>query len=314
MPDEIIGTSPALERFERNLPALSKETTPLVIVGERGVGKTFLAAHIHATGPLSNVPMQSLNFAIATQRDQRIGLLGGEPPELTTSRRGILEFNTTIVLKHVEFANPFLQDRLAEALSASLVRRAGSVDAHTTSGRVIFTFRRTIPGMVKSGALTLNLSKLLSPLKQIHLPPLRLRREDVPLLFRHFAEKFLSRFDPLENVSIRGMNAQFVMGTDLMKILKNERFEDNVRDVIAFVRTLAIFPLDQELHNRAILEIHKMALMIEAEEEFSLPMKLAFIERCVVTQAARRMDRQRSRIAHLLGLSERAIGRKLKSS
>jgi len=93
MLDEIIGRDPSIQKIKYSLPSLAQNSTPLIIIGEGGVGKSFLAAHIHAASPLSLRALESLNFSTLPERDQRINLLGGEPPDLTTTRRSVLELN-----------------------------------------------------------------------------------------------------------------------------------------------------------------------------------------------------------------------------
>ena len=107
------------ERIKR----LAFDNSVLVIVGEAKVGKSDLAKQIHLAGPYRVSPMKSLNFMTLKDRDQRYGLFGGDPPELTDKRRGILEFPTTQLIKHIDFAYPFLQERLAAALAELFAAR-----------------------------------------------------------------------------------------------------------------------------------------------------------------------------------------------
>ncbi len=319
MLDDLIGCSPVIERFRRNLPCLSKNSSPLILIGEQGIGKAFLAAHIHAASlsagfmadPLNFAPIETLNFSTLCERDQRLGLLGGEPPNLTTSRKSLLEFGTTVVLKHVDCANQFLQDKLAEALATSTLIRPVSTKRHPLSARVIFTFRNTIPLMKKKQKLSSKLFKLLEPMRRIHLSPLRERREDILPLTRYYAMKLYNKFNHMENVSIRNISADGSIGPDLLELLANERWEDNVRDLVAFIHSLVLLPFKQVLLEREKLEFVKMAMMIEKEHEFSLPAKIATVEGSIVNRAVQKLSSQKSKVAQLLGLSERAVGRKI---
>ena len=308
--DQIIGESPAIERFRRHLRYLAKDVTPLVFVGEGGTGKSFLAAHIHAASRLCSAPIESLNFSTCPERVLRIGLLGAEPPELTTSRRSLLELKTTLVLKHIDRAGPFLQDKLAEALTSSKVIRLGSSERHPRLARVIFTFRDPIPIMRKKRSLTPPLLEVIDLLHRIHLPPLRDRKDDIPLLTRYYASKLYDKFHCLDNFSVRGINRDGTIDPILLDLLKEQPWEDNMRDLCSFIRSLMLFPFKDEFCNREKLEIVKMTMMIEAEEEFSLPAKLECIEHGIVRRA-QQMNKQRSKVARLLGLSERAIGRRM---
>ncbi len=86
---------------------------------------TFVASHIHASSQFKSSQLEAINFSLLSDRDQRIALLEGEPPELTTTLRSSLELPTTLVLKHVDHANLFLQERLAESLQSQKVFRLG---------------------------------------------------------------------------------------------------------------------------------------------------------------------------------------------
>jgi len=87
---EIIGLSSALQRIKAKVPRLAADSGPLVIIGETGVGKALLAKIVHASSPRRDYPLESMNFSLLGEREQRIGLLGGGPPELTTTRRSLL--------------------------------------------------------------------------------------------------------------------------------------------------------------------------------------------------------------------------------
>ena len=97
MSDYLIGGSPAIKRIKASLTKLSAETSPLVIIGEPGVGKSLLSSRIHAHSLLKDHELETINFKILNDRDQRIKLLGGCPPELQSTRRSVLELPATII-------------------------------------------------------------------------------------------------------------------------------------------------------------------------------------------------------------------------
>jgi len=311
MLDEIIGAHPAIKRFRRQLPLIANSSTPLLFIGETGVGKTFLATHVHAAGPMGNVPLESLNCANLSERDQRVGLFGGEPPVLTTWRRGILELKTTVILKHLDCASAFIQDIVANSLMTSTVYRPSSSKQIPLSAKVIFTFRSPIPELELKKRLSPKLLHLLNPLKRIHIPSLRKRREDIPLLTRHHALKCFHKYDTLGDVSIRGIDRNGSMDSDLLDLLKSQHWEENIRELQAFLRTLVLLPFKEELLEREKLELAMMMMMIEAGQEFSLPSRLARAERSLVERAVKKLNRHKVKVAQLLGISHRAFTRKM---
>jgi len=308
MPDGIIGTSSAITRLRKRLRNLAGDTSPLILTGEGGVGKAYLASQIHVAGPYGGARMESLNFSIVSERDQRIGLLGAEPPELSTSRRSLLEHETTVVLKHIDHANRFVQDKLAESLATSMVTRLGSSQRHPLSARVIITFRSSLQVLEKQERLSPNLLQILNPFKRINILPLRKRREDIPLLARDYAMKLYRELcDPV--ATIRGIDRDGIIDADLLELLQNHRWNENVRDLLAFIHTLIILPFRGEIIEQERLELSKMARMVEAGEEFSLPSGLACVRRRLVDRAVQKSHRHNTRVARLLGISERALGR-----
>jgi DNA-binding NtrC family response regulator len=308
MPDGIIGTSSVIARFRKNLQYLSKDTAPLILTGEGGVGKSFLASQIHFAGPHGGANMESLNFSIVSERDQRIGLLGAEPPELSTSRRSLLERKTTVVLKHIDHANRFIQDKLAESLATSMVTRLGSSQRHPLSARVIITFRRTLQLLDKQERLTPNLHQILHQFKRINILPLRKRREDIPLLARNYAMKLYREYcEPV--ATIRGIERDGTIDVELVELLLNHRWNENVRDLLAYIHSLVTLPFRGEVIEQERLELSKMARMVEAGEEFSLPSGLASVRRRLVDRALQKSHRHKTKVAQLLGISERALGR-----
>jgi DNA-binding NtrC family response regulator len=160
-----------------DIDTLTASETLLVIVGEAGSGKTDLAMQIHAAGPFRHRELKSMNFRTLKDRGQRYGLFGGEPPELSSHRRGILEFHTTILLKHIDHANSFLQDRLAAALKQSKVQRFSGEHSLPIPGRVIFTLRDSPDSLQCQGRLTPSLCSILSAADQVNLAPAQIEPE-----------------------------------------------------------------------------------------------------------------------------------------
>jgi DNA-binding NtrC family response regulator len=308
MLDEIIGRDPSIQKIKYSLPSLAQNSTPLIIIGEGGVGKSFLAAHIHAASPLSLRALESLNFSTLPERDQRINLLGGEPPDLTTTRRSVLELKTTVILKHIDCANSFLQNSLVEILQSSLVRRPGSSESHPVSARVIFTFRKPISALKKNHLSPL-LHDFLHSLPRIHIPPLRERVDDIALLAQFYGSKLYERYGSNQEIIIRGIDKDGRIDPNLLEFLKNQKWEDNIRDLMTLIYNLTLFPLSMEFLNRPKMELIKMILMIDELNEFSLPTKLSFIEQYIVNLAVQKLNQNKTKAAQLLGVSDRAIRR-----
>ena len=109
---------------------------------------------------------------------------------------------------------------------------------------------------------------------------------------------------------IRGIDREGCFDAELLDLLENHRWKENVRDLLAFIRTLVMLPFRGAIIEQERLELAKMAGMVEAGEEFSLPSGLACVERGLVERAVQKSNRQKTTIARLLGISERALRRR----
>jgi DNA-binding NtrC family response regulator len=154
MPADLIGAHPALQKLKSSLPVLGARQTPLVIIGESGVGKSLVAAHVHQHSERRHRAPDILNASTLDERDQRIRLFGGEPTILTTTRKSILENPTTVVLKHLDHLRPHLQNELAKALVTQEVQRPGSDTYRAILCRPIVTLREPPEKLLKKKRLS----------------------------------------------------------------------------------------------------------------------------------------------------------------
>ncbi len=300
MPDAILGGSPALRKLRSALPQLASDLKPIVIVGEVGTGKSLLASRIHALSTFKSNAAETINYSIMSERDQRIATLGGGPPELTTTRQSVLERSTTVSLKHVHCASQYLQEQLAQILIRRRLDRPGSNEERLVSCRFIFFFEGSPSGLARNGSLAPMLSSLILQSKTIVLPPLRKRREDIPVLASHFLERAIAREDT-------PFNSRPTLTSDLLNFLMAQRWGENALQLKAFIGALVIPPFNVLLAHSERIEIARIAVMIEEGKEFSLKQSLARIEDCVVRRALDKSSGCQSKAAQLLGMADRSI-------
>jgi two-component system response regulator HydG len=299
MSDFLIGGSPAIKRIKASLTKLSADSSPLVIIGEPGVGKSLLSSRIHAHSLLKDRDLETVNFKILSERDQRVRLLGGSPPELPTTRRSILELPTTVVLKHIDCAPIFIQKRLAEAIHKREIARLGSDEARPICCRKIFVFNNAPHELSRKGSIIPELSKTISKYHIIELPSLKKRKEDIPELAQHFFTQF--QIHRNKNIDQKVVN-----------LLIRHRWENNILDLKSFIKTLYVPPVEDLIQQKDRIEISKMNLMIEEGKEFSLKDALTRIEQVIVKQAMKKHEKCQVRAAQYLGMTDRSIRRNLK--
>ncbi len=284
-----------------------------MIIGETGVGKTLYAKAIHARSPRKSLKLSLINFSILSEREQRVALLGGEPPELTTTRRSSLEPPSTLILKHIDHANPFLQERLAEALTTRKLTRLGSDSVQLVLSKSIFTLKKPLLPLYRSGKIIESLYHKLEQYKQISIPPLRKRKEDIPLLVDHFLNQFLDGCNvlgPDRAEAVRSIKTGGRIEAGLLGLLRQQRWEQNVVQLKAYIRSLLLPTHQDSIREREKIELMKMFSMIEEGSEFSLHQSLGLIQGYIIDRALHKCNGNKSQTAALLGLSDRSIRRR----
>jgi DNA-binding NtrC family response regulator len=304
---DLIGEHPTLKKLKHSLSALGAQRTPLVIVGEKGVGKSLFGAHVHQHSDHRGQPIAVMNATTLDERDQRILILGGEPTMLTTTRKSILERATTVVLKHIDHLRPHIQDDLAEVLLSQTLRRPGSNALRSVSGRIIITIRESPGTLFKIGRMTARLVEALRSFKSLTIPPLRKRVEDIPALALYFFGqlKLWNR-----SRSLRGFIRGSRLDPDLESLLKHYRWHGNVMELKVFIRSLVILPYQNLLNAEEYQEVTAMIANVDEGREFSLKDSMHRIEQIIIARAIEQCNGNVRKAGQLLGLSESAIHRR----
>ena len=294
MSDYLIGGSPAIKRIRSLLTKLAADTSPLVIIGEPGVGKSLLSSRIHAHSLFKDCELEIVNFEILSERDQRVRLLGGSPPELPTTRRSVLELPTTVVLKHIDCASKFLQEQLVNAILSRTVVRLGTEDERPVRCRFIFVFNSHPHQLFKSGSIIPGLSKILAKYNLVYVPTLKARKEDIPELAQHFFTQFqIARRKPLDH--------------NFVKLLQRNRWNENILELKSFVKTLQVIPDEVAIRQNDRIQLAKMNLMIDEGKEFSLKKSLSGLEKDLVKRTSLKYNNVYAKTSKALGLTDRAV-------
>ena len=297
----LIGGSPAIKRIRSLLTKLSADTSPLVITGEPGVGKTLYSLRIHANSLLKDRPLESIDFETFNERDQRIRLLGGSPPELPSTRRSILELPTTVVLKHIDFASRFLQEQLVEAILKREITRLGTNRNRPVRCRLIFLLNDQPEKLCKTGSMIPGLSKILAKYKLIYVPTLKERKEDIPELAQHFFTQFQ-------------IQRRKQMDRNFIDLLQRRRWKENVLELKSYIKTFELPPDEVTIQQKDRIELAKMSLMIDEGKGFSLKTSVLRIEGEVAKRALKKYDGCQTETAQALGMSDFNLHRIIKST
>lgn len=192
-PETLIGTSPAMQALFKSIALVAPADVPVLITGESGTGKELVARAIHRhsgrrTGPFLPVCLAALSPSLI--EGEIFGHLKGSFTGATQDRKGLLELASggTVLLDEVGDIPTNLQVKLLRAIEHREVTPVGDARPRQTDMRVIAATNRPLADLMASGLFREDLFFRLSVF-QIHIPPLRERREDIPALAEHFLRR-----------------------------------------------------------------------------------------------------------------------------
>lgn len=200
---DVVGRSSALRRVLKLVETVAPTDSTVLINGETGTGKELIARAIHNLSARSGRTFVRLNCAAIPAGLLESELFGHEKGAFTgafAQRIGRLELanNGTLFLDEIGDLPPELQPKLLRALQEREFERLGSTRTLSTNVRLIAATNRDLGAMVQEGKFRADLYFRLNVVP-IDLPALRERREDIPLLVRHFAEEFSRRMNKTIN-------------------------------------------------------------------------------------------------------------------
>src|SRR5262245_10360244 len=222
---EIISKSPRMHAILELVNNIAHTTTTVLLEGETGTGKELIARAIHrASASLRSGPMVALNCAALPETLLESELFGHEKGAFTgaiTQRKGRFEQANggTLLLDEVGEIPPSMQVKLLRVLQDHRFERVGGTDSIEVDVRIIAATNRSLARMVKRGTFREDLYYRINVVR-IEVPPLRERTEDIPLLVKHFAQKFARPGESPKEVS-----------PQVMETLLNYRWTGNVREL-----------------------------------------------------------------------------------
>ncbi|HVE71809.1 MAG TPA: sigma-54 dependent transcriptional regulator [Thermoanaerobaculia bacterium] len=194
---QILGTSDAIRTLREAIGKVAPTETRILIRGESGTGKELVASAIHRMSRRTSRPFIKLNCAAIPSHlieDELFGHARGAFTDAKTAKRGLFEEadGGTLFLDEIGDMEPALQSRLLRVLEDGRVRRIGENSDRAVNVRVLAATHRDLETMAREGRFREDLFFRLSTVP-IDVPPLRERRDDVPLLFATFLQQFCTR-------------------------------------------------------------------------------------------------------------------------
>src|ERR687886_279045 len=304
---EIIGTSEALQQVFRLVEKVAATNTNILVYGESGTGKELFARAIHHNSPRAGRPFVAINCGALPEtllESELFGHTKGAFTGATQSRPGLFRSaeGGTVFLDEIGEISQALQVRLLRAVQEHEVTPVGSSAPVPFDARVIAATNRDLEREVSEGRFREDLFYRLNVI-EIHLPPLRERREDIPLLARHFVKR-TAREQGQDEKSVE---------PSAMTALINYNWPGNVRELQNAVErafTLSGERVDLDSLPPRVRDAAGGALPVRDPD--GLRPTLAEVERRHILETLAAVNQDKVRAANILGIDLSTLYRKLK--
>lgn len=302
--DQIVGKSPALRQVLKTLDRVTDSDVTVLIQGESGTGKELIARALHFNGPRKNAPFVAENCAAFSEQLLESELFGhkkGSFTGATADKKGLFEAadGGTIFLDEIGEMTPGMQSKLLRVLQDRQVRPIGGNDYRKINVRVVAATHRDLRAMVKEGTFREDLYYRINVVK-VTAPPLRDRKEDIPLLVDHFLKKQEGEG-----------GAKIKVHPKAMTLLMRYDWPGNIRELSNELQRCAAMGLKA---------IEPESLSDKIREEFtmgprvtSLDQQVTSLEKNVIVETLKKHHYSRLKTAKALGVSRITLYKKMKS-
>ena len=222
---DLATRSPVMQRVLEALPAVAASPSTVLLLGETGTGKELVARTIHALGPRAKEPFVAVNCGALPDtllESELFGHTAGAFTGAVKERAGrfALAQGGTLFLDEIGEVSPALQVRLLRVLQERTYEPLGSSRPQKTDARIVVATNRDLSARVREGLFREDLYYRVNVVR-IELPPLRSRKEDVPLL----VEELVARFNRLQGRAVKGITAE------ALSLLMAHDWPGNVREL-----------------------------------------------------------------------------------
>jgi DNA-binding NtrC family response regulator len=301
---EIISASPEMEAVKKMILKVARSSSPVLIRGESGTGKELIARSIHNQSPRVAEMFQAVNCAAINENLLESELFGHEKGSFTgahAEKKGLFEVadRGTLFLDEIGELDIGMQAKLLRALQEREIRRVGGTRTIKVDVRVVAATNRDLRAMVADGRFRDDLYYRINVLS-VDVPPLRERREDIPVLIDYFLKKHTRNTSRL----VRGLTPE------TRRMMMDYSWPGNVRQLeSAIERAILLCESDLITIEDLPLEVRQEARPA-TEGAFKLPPEgISFedVERSLIIQAMEQTDYNITKAAKLLGLTFRTL-------
>jgi len=311
----LVGTSPAMERVYRILSKVALSSHPALILGESGTGKEAVAQAIHSMGASAANPFVVVDCAAPAPSRVESGLFGharGAVAGAARAREGLLMAagDGTVFLDEVGELPLEVQSKLLRVLQERWIRPVGAPEPVRFSARVLAASSGELITMVEQGKFRKDLYFRLNVMK-LMIPPLRERRQDIPMLAQHFLEK------------VRPGGGSHSFSDESLRLLCDYDWPGNVRELQTAVERMFSMSSGPVLHSVDLptqlqdFRAHLQANVAAAEQEQTVEagpavVSIVEMEKQAILNTVRQLNGDKLLAAKLLGIGKTTLYRKLK--
>ncbi|MCG8460179.1 MAG: sigma-54 dependent transcriptional regulator [Holophagales bacterium] len=303
----IVGRSPRMQEIFSLVERVAKTSSTVLVRGESGTGKELIARAIHFHSPRREKRFLSINCGALPENLLESELFGHEKGSFTGAvreKKGLFQeaHQGTLFLDEIGEMTPPMQVKLLRALQDRRIRRVGGNREESVDVRIIAATNQELTNLIDSGEFREDLFYRINVIP-IHLPALRRRREDIPLLVEHFIGKF-SQSMGFENRPI---------SVEALRALESYDWPGNVRELENTIERALALGVEDRLTTRD-LPPHILSGSSKPEDAIYLPEEgldlekyLDNIRRQLMQQALERADGVQTQAAEILGMTFRSF-------
>ncbi|MFB3817330.1 MAG: sigma-54-dependent transcriptional regulator [Candidatus Methylomirabilales bacterium] len=303
----LIGTSDAMQGVLARVAKVAEADTNVCVYGESGTGKELVARAIHYSGPRANQPLIVLDCAAIPEglmESEMFGHVRGSFTSAMTDREGVFQLadGGTLFLDEVGELSLPLQAKLLRVIQCREFRKVGGKHPIKVNVRIVAATNKDLRAMVTEGKFREDLFYRLEVIP-ITMPPLRQRKEDIPLLVDHFIQKFNRN----NKKQIRGISST------TMGVLLRYHWPGNVRELENCIERAAVMADGDILDVKDLTQVLRPGPAPARTDPDPWPRSLKDAERDLILKTLQSVQGNRTRAAELLGISLRGLHYKLKS-
>jgi two-component system response regulator PilR (NtrC family) len=307
----IIGRSETMLTVFRMIETIGRTNSTVLITGESGTGKDLVARAIHFNSLRREHAFVAVNCGAVPEtllESELFGHMKGAFTGADSNKKGLVEVaeRGTIFLDEIGEMNATMQVKLLRVLQDRKFRRLGGTDEVQADIRVIAATNQDLPKRVEEGKFREDLYYRINVIS-IELPPLRDRREDIPLLAEHFLSKFATQMQkPVHTISHEAM--EFLVAHDWRGNVRE--LENVIERAVALEQTPAVLPesLPGVVLRGPVVGVHGSSSSTQLPEEgIDLEAHVDEIYREHIAQALKRAGGVQVKAAELLGMSFRSF-------